>query len=1101
MSKKQKKSIPFNVLRKGLVAGALGITLLAGGLFFAGCGEQGPAGNDGATWYSGLNPDQNIGKVGDFFYETDECNIYLKMAGGWTLISNIKGVPGDDGASGAAWLTGTAVVGTGSAPITAVVPGAKVGDMYFNTATCDVYTCTAANTWKWVANTRGTKGDDGANGCTWHTGAAITGTATAVVNVAGAKVGDIYLNITTCDMYLCTAANTWSWIANTKGTPGQDGENGQPGQPGANGSIWHYGEELEEGKGQEGDFFLDTDDLNVYVKVHGNWTCISNIKGAPGEPGASGGVWLVGNAVEGEGNSISATVAGAKVGDLYLNTTTCDVYTCIAENTWKWVANTKGAAGTPGQDGQDGSTWLAGTLVTGTGVAITVEGTGAKVGDFYFNTDTCDMYTCTAENTFKWIVNIKGAQGEAGQDGQGSKWFSGTDVAAVTGNDGDFFFDTDDNTIYLKTQGEWNQIANIQGAQGEAGESGTSWFTGTIVSGTTEEIAGEVYGAKVGDLYFNTETSDIYTCIATNTWKWIASVQGADGISWHNGTAIEKRGNEDLVKEIPGAKVGDLYLNTATCDIFECIAENTWKWIASTKGSNQVDWHSGTVTPDRAIGKDGDFYFNTANLSIYNKVDGYWIFVTTIKTDIDNVPKQEWDEDGALKVLAIGNSYTDDTFEYAFEIAKGAGIENVEMGKLIIPSSSLETHANNAKNDLAAYTYYSKNAGSTYSESTERYEWTQQNNMKISDAVKLADWDYIIFQQVSSESGNAESYTKTLTDGETTTTVDFVQTFIDSVEPLAPRAKFAWNMTWAYPAGNSTLNSSYSNNQITMYNAIVNAVKTKVANHEDIAVVVPTGTAIQNARSSILKDKDFEAGTGDLVWTRDSSYGHLTNGRDQDATAGAGAYTAGLTLIEALTGISMYLNNDYIPTNTVTDMEARIAADAAGMAVLRPYQVTESYYNTEKAGYVQIDPRILGVGYYNSSDNPAKSDYGIPTYYIGSIPGYTSNGVAAPKYLMTDKFTKEDLPNGTIIVKSGTVRAEGWVFEDGEPLVNTTNTRGPNLSSNETVIDDAWWNQAGATGKVYTERAFNIGGSAVITADNVLTYTRALKIYVPVTNA
>lgn len=901
----EKKKVPYNVLRKGIVAGLLGVTLLAGGFMLTGCGEQGPAGTDGSTWYSGTTLYADQGKPGDFFFDTDDFNIYLKIDGGWTLISNIKGAAGE---AGTTWHTGTIISGTG-ANITATVDKAKVGDIYFNNVTKDIYTCTAANTWAWLANINATESGSEANGTVWHTG----------------------------------------------------------------------------------------------------------------------------NAVLGQGSTISATVAGAKVGDIYFNVESFDLYKCTAENVWSWIANTKGENGT-----------------------------------------------------------------------SGSVWYNGPDVTAVTGKVGDYFFDTDDNSIYIRLEGGWNLVSTIQGAQGEAG---SSWITGTAVTGTEAAISATVENARVGDLYFNTDTCDVYECIAENTWKWLASTKGETGAVWFNGTEIEGQ-TYAITAEIEGAKVGDMYLNVATCDIYKCESENTWRWIANTKGSQKIEWYSGTETPSRDIGKDGDFYFNTANHSIYQKVEGYWSYITTIKQDTENIPKQDWDEDGELKVLAIGNSYTDDTFEYAFEIAKGAGIEKVEMGKLIIPNSSLETHANNAKDDVAAYTYYSKNASSQSSSTTgyeDRYDWKNNGTYKISDAAKLTNWDYIIFQQVSSLSGDASSYTKTITEGETSVDVDFVQMFIDAVEPSAPRAKFAWNMTWAYPAGNSTLSSDYSNNQMNMYNAIVSAVKTKVANHDDISVVVPTGTAIQNARTSILKDRDFENSTGDAVWTRDYSHGHLTNGRDGSAIGadkvGAGSYTAGLTLVEALTGISMYKNNTFVPENDVTAMQARIAEDAAATANLKPYEVTTSYYSEVKEGYEQIDLKVLGKGFYNSSDT-GTGDYGIPTYYIGSVPGYTSFPTSrARTYIMTDKFTRDELPNGTLLVATAGYRAEGWVFEEGAPLINTQATRGGSYSAGTVTIDDAWWNQPGDTGKVFTERAFNLGGSAIVTEANALSFARSLKIYVPVTNA
>ena len=70
-----------------------------------------------------------------------------------------------------------------------------------------------------------------------------------------------------------------------------------------------------------------------------------------------------------------------------------------------------------GQDGKDGSMWFTGTMVTGTGNSISKEVTGSKVGDMYLNTTSYDIYQCTATSTWKWVANIKGAQGLPGEDG------------------------------------------------------------------------------------------------------------------------------------------------------------------------------------------------------------------------------------------------------------------------------------------------------------------------------------------------------------------------------------------------------------------------------------------------------------------------------------------------------------------------------------------------------------------------------------------------------------------------------------------------------------------------------------------------------------
>ncbi len=145
---KNKKKVPFNVFKKGFVGALLGATILAGGVGLAGCGqagpqgqqgpqgEQGPAGTNGSTWYSGSQYDPAQGVAGDFFFDTDDGSIYVKLASGWTAISNItgpEGDPGEDGKDGASWLTGT------TEPTAAV---GKNGDTYLDISTNFVYTKT-----------------------------------------------------------------------------------------------------------------------------------------------------------------------------------------------------------------------------------------------------------------------------------------------------------------------------------------------------------------------------------------------------------------------------------------------------------------------------------------------------------------------------------------------------------------------------------------------------------------------------------------------------------------------------------------------------------------------------------------------------------------------------------------------------------------------------------------------------------------------------------------------------------------------------------------------------------------------------------------------
>jgi len=92
-----------------------------------------------------------------------------------------------------------------------------------------------------------------------------------------------------------------------------------------------------------------------------------------------------------------------------------------------------------------------------------------------------------------------GATGAAGPSGpagaNGASWSSGSGApSSGSGTDGDFYFRTDTDDVYKKTAGAWGSpIANLKGSTGPAGAS-TGWITlkkanveQTVVTGTTSK--------------------------------------------------------------------------------------------------------------------------------------------------------------------------------------------------------------------------------------------------------------------------------------------------------------------------------------------------------------------------------------------------------------------------------------------------------------------------------------------------------------------------------------------------------------------------------------------------------------------------------------
>jgi hypothetical protein len=137
-----------------------------------------------------------------------------------------------------------------------------------------------------------------------------------------------------------------------------------------------------------------------------------------------------------------------------------------------------------------------------------------------------------------------------------------------------------------------------------------------------------------------------------------------------------------------------------------------------------------------------------------------------------------------------------------------------------------------------------------------------------------------------------------------------------------PSVKFALHQTWAY-ASNSTHSgfANYNKDQEQMYRAIVETVN-NAADQVDIDIVIPAGTAIQNARSSYIGDN----------FCRDGY--HLSYG--------IGRYIAACTWYEKLLNRPV-VGNTYKPVG-MSDVEVGIAQYAAHFAVTKPNDTTSLAY-------------------------------------------------------------------------------------------------------------------------------------------------------------
>lgn len=202
-------------------------------------------------------------------------------------------------------------------------------------------------------------------------------------------------------------------------------------------------------------------------------------------------------------------------------------------------------------------------------------------------------------------------------------------------------------------------------------------------------------------------------------------------------------------------------------------------------------------------------------------------------------------ENAKLRILAVGNSFTDDACRYIPQLIYNAGEDNdIFFATLTRGNTSLQNHWKNYLNQETGYIFQYNLAGL----------WKKTAIKTVDKAMGLTDWDIVVFQQLSYLAGEYDSFNP----------------YLENLKGIAlennPDTRIAWQLTWAY-ASSSTHSgfARYNNDSSEMYDAIIDAAK-KVSGQVD--VVIPSGILINTLRE---KNPDSE-----LEMTRDGY--HLDTG-------------------------------------------------------------------------------------------------------------------------------------------------------------------------------------------------------------------------------
>ena len=281
---------------------------------------------------------------------------------------------------------------------------------------------------------------------------------------------------------------------------------------------------------------------------------------------------------------------------------------------------------------------------------------------------------------------------------------------------------------------------------------------------------------------------------------------------------------------------------------------------------------------------------------------------TTDTTPADTTPLSDGK---TLKLLAITSSFGLNTTDLLYDVAKAEGCTDIIVGQLYVSGCTLEKHADFAKNNTNAYRYYKNSTG----------QWEVFQEVSLRAGLEDEAWDIIFIQQSAAQSGLGDTYKDYL---------DQIFPYINAYK-TNPNAKFIWNMTWAYEKNSDqpVFKNQFNNDQDYMYASIVKVLKEKILPRTEFSAIIPTGTAIQNVRTSYIGD----------TLTKDTL--HLNN---------LGKVIASYTLFSVLVGkelTAINLDGEIISQDcdvpvTLSEKDKQAIIEAVNAAIKNPYEVTPS---------------------------------------------------------------------------------------------------------------------------------------------------------------
>lgn len=200
-----------------------------------------------------------------------------------------------------------------------------------------------------------------------------------------------------------------------------------------------------------------------------------------------------------------------------------------------------------------------------------------------------------------------------------------------------------------------------------------------------------------------------------------------------------------------------------------------------------------------------------------------------------------------IRILAIGNSFSEDATYYLHQILEAAGVENLAVN-LYIGGCPLEKHWFNIENASREYQLQ------VNGEKTDR-------KVSVQDMLGEAKWDFIVTQQASHDSGWMDTYEP------------FLGNMVEYLRKNAVGVKLLLHETWAYEKDSTHWNfGRYHKDQQEMLRRLRVAYTTMAEKYG--LSLIPGGELIQ-----ALRGTEYFGEGADRTICRDGFHMHYIYGR------------------------------------------------------------------------------------------------------------------------------------------------------------------------------------------------------------------------------